>query len=166
MWFLPLFASPVASLFAGQIALPLGFEGFMNLNALGGSSQHCRAAVLTYYPACSTSKGVLARTPPAAHSVLRLGGSDFYGSLLFLPEGTINTRLTTGTSLSPPVHLASLGNSPLPTQRPAHCLGLLLATNAQELVEKQVDTGVEMPPSTKVLRPVIFYTETHDQYSL
>lgn len=85
MWLLPPFASPVAFLFAGQIALPLGFEGFMNLNALGGSSQHCIATVLTYYPACSTSKGVLACTPPAAHSVLRLGGSFFLWKLAFSP---------------------------------------------------------------------------------
>lgn len=79
----------------------------------------------------------------------------------------MNTKFTTGTSLSPHVHLASLRNSPLPIQRPTHYLGLLLATNAQELVEKQVDTGMDMPPSAKVLRLVIFYREIiHDQYSL
>lgn len=52
----------------GQTALPLGFEAFMNLEAVGSSGQHCIATVLTYL-ACFTCNGVLAHTS-AAHSAL------------------------------------------------------------------------------------------------
>lgn len=85
MWLCLLFASPVVFPFAGQTALSLGFEGFMNLNAWGGSSQHCIATVLTCYPACFASKGVLACTSPAAHSVLRPGGICFFMEACFSP---------------------------------------------------------------------------------
>lgn len=89
----------------------------------------------------------------------------FLWTLAFLLEGPINTRFTGRTSLSPPVRVASPRNSALSTQRPMHCPGLLLA-DVQELVGKQVDTGMNIPLSEKVLRPVIFYMEIPDQYSL
>jgi hypothetical protein len=92
-------------------------------------------------------------------------GSIVYGSLLFSWKVPWTPGLPTGTSLSLPVHLAFPRNSPLHAQRPTHCLGLLLP-DSQELVEKQVDTGMEIPPSAKVLGLVIFYTEIPDQYSL
>lgn len=143
-------------LFTGQTAPPLGFEALVKLKAT--SSSHSLDL-----PTCFASKGVLAHTLPAAHSVLRVC---FVRKLAFLLEGPIKNRFINGTSQSPAIHLASPRNSPLPTQRPEHSLGLLLATDAHEFVEKQVDTGMDVLSSPKVLRLVIFHVEIHDRFSL